>query len=235
MRPFVLLEIGSARVAPHVERDLSSFVHDELARVDQLASFDAHIDDKAGEVAMLARIQEGIERLLAENGDTEAEIRRILQDRFEKGALRKETFQLVKSMLDRYVTEHVPTSRGGPDPQGWVSVDQTTQESYFHVDDFAGLAGYAPITGEKSLWCGLREDPGYVSLPVYGDGRNVRDWLHVEDHCSALDLIVREGLPGRTYNVGGRSERTNLLVVHTICDLLDDVPAIDRIMPLLPP
>ena len=88
--------------------------------VNQLSSFDAQLDDKSDEVAMLARIQEGIERLLAENGDTEAEIRRILQDRFEKGALRKETFQLVKSMLDRYVTEHVPTSRGGPDPQGRI-------------------------------------------------------------------------------------------------------------------
>lgn len=59
-------------------------------------------------------------------------------------------------------------------------------------------------------------------LPVYGDGGNVRDWLYVEDHCRALDLVVRRGRPGDTYNVGGASERTNLAVVHTLCDLLDE-------------
>lgn len=88
--------------------------------VDQLSSFDAQLDDKTDEVAMLARIQEGIGRLLADNGNTEAEIRRVLQERFEQGALRKETFQLVKSMLDRFVTEHAPTSPGVSDPLGRV-------------------------------------------------------------------------------------------------------------------
>jgi dTDP-glucose 4,6-dehydratase len=60
-------------------------------------------------------------------------------------------------------------------------------------------------------------------LPVYGEGANVRDWLHVEDHCSALGVIVRHGEPGRTYNIGGNSERTNLEVVHTLCDLVDQI------------
>jgi len=58
---------------------------------------------------------------------------------------------------------------------------------------------------------------------VYGEGANVRDWLHVEDHCRALDLVVRRGSPGRTYNVGGQNERTNLEVVHSLCDILDDL------------
>jgi dTDP-glucose 4,6-dehydratase len=58
-------------------------------------------------------------------------------------------------------------------------------------------------------------------LPVYGDGSNVRDWLYVEDHARALYLIVTKGLPGETYNVGGRNERTNLEVVHGICAALD--------------
>ena len=53
-------------------------------------------------------------------------------------------------------------------------------------------------------------------LPVYGDGKNVRDWLHVADHCSAIDLIVRNGRDGEVYNVGGHNERTNLQVVETI-------------------
>jgi dTDP-glucose 4,6-dehydratase len=66
------------------------------------------------------------------------------------------------------------------------------------------------------------------SLPVYGDGRQVRDWLFVEDHVDALVLALQQGRPGQTYNVGGRSERTNLDVVQNICDLLDRLKPADR-------
>ncbi|WP_342722995.1 dTDP-glucose 4,6-dehydratase [Bradyrhizobium sp. B097] len=66
---------------------------------------------------------------------------------------------------------------------------------------------------------GLAGEP----LPVYGDGQNVRDWLFVEDHARALTLVLERGEVGETYNVGGRNERTNLHVVESICDLLDDV------------
>jgi dTDP-glucose 4,6-dehydratase len=59
------------------------------------------------------------------------------------------------------------------------------------------------------------------TLPVYGKGENIRDWLHVEDHVRALELVATEGAAGESYNVGGRAERTNLKVVETICDLLD--------------
>jgi len=59
------------------------------------------------------------------------------------------------------------------------------------------------------------------TLPVYGQGANVRDWLFVEDHARALELIVRTGKVGESYNVGGRSERSNLAVVKRICDVLD--------------
>ena len=58
-------------------------------------------------------------------------------------------------------------------------------------------------------------------LPVYGKGENVRDWLHVDDHAEALELVVTRGAVGESYNVGGRAERTNLQVVEAICDLLD--------------
>jgi dTDP-glucose 4,6-dehydratase len=60
------------------------------------------------------------------------------------------------------------------------------------------------------------------SLPVYGDGGNVRDWLYVEDHCRALCRVLERGRPGRSYNIGGNSEKTNLEVVTLICDLLDE-------------
>lgn len=59
-------------------------------------------------------------------------------------------------------------------------------------------------------------------LPVYGDGSNVRDWLFVDDHVRALQLILEKGLPGEKYNVGGRNECTNLDIVERICTILDD-------------
>ncbi|MDT8449821.1 MAG: dTDP-glucose 4,6-dehydratase [Wenzhouxiangellaceae bacterium] len=58
-------------------------------------------------------------------------------------------------------------------------------------------------------------------LPVYGDGRQRRDWLHVGDHCRALECVLERGAPGRTYNIGGNAERTNLEVVTTLCEILD--------------
>jgi dTDP-glucose 4,6-dehydratase len=60
-------------------------------------------------------------------------------------------------------------------------------------------------------------------LPVYGDGQNVRDWLYVDDHCSAIRTVLENGKLGETYNVGGNSERNNLHVVETICDLVDEL------------
>jgi dTDP-glucose 4,6-dehydratase len=60
-------------------------------------------------------------------------------------------------------------------------------------------------------------------LPIYGDGGNIRDWLYVEDHCRAILRVLEAGLPGASYNVGGRSERTNLQVVDRICALLEEL------------
>ncbi len=65
-------------------------------------------------------------------------------------------------------------------------------------------------------------------LPVYGDGSNIRDWLYVEDHARALYLVLTKGRLGEKYNVGGRNERTNLQVVHCICDVLDDLRPVAR-------
>jgi dTDP-glucose 4,6-dehydratase len=60
-------------------------------------------------------------------------------------------------------------------------------------------------------------------LPVYGDGSNIRDWLYVEDHCRAIEMVMAAGQVGEVYNVGGDSERTNLQVVQTICDVIDEL------------
>lgn len=60
-------------------------------------------------------------------------------------------------------------------------------------------------------------------LPIYGDGSNVRDWLYVGDHCTAIRRVLAAGRPGETYNVGGWNEMQNIEVVHTVCDLLDQL------------
>lgn len=62
-------------------------------------------------------------------------------------------------------------------------------------------------------------------IPIYGDGKNIRDWLYVFDHCKGIDLVYHKGRSGETYNIGGRNERTNLQIVNRICEILDkEVP-----------
>ena len=58
-------------------------------------------------------------------------------------------------------------------------------------------------------------------LPIYGDGGNVRDWLHVEDHCAGILLVLEKGAPGGKYNIGGGNERTNLQIVDALCAALE--------------
>ncbi len=62
-----------------------------------------------------------------------------------------------------------------------------------------------------------------VPIPVYGDGKNVRDWLHVEDHCTALRCVLENGTPGETYNVGAENELSNLSVVYQVCKIVDEL------------
>ena len=60
------------------------------------------------------------------------------------------------------------------------------------------------------------------NIPIYGDGNNVRDWLFVDDHVNALILVVKKGIPGETYNIGGNCEKKNIEVVNLICDLISE-------------
>jgi len=63
----------------------------------------------------------------------------------------------------------------------------------------------------------------FEALPVYGDGKNIRDWLYVEDHCRAIETVIETGKLGEVYNVGGNEEKQNIEVVHTLCDILDEL------------
>ncbi|MDR2685470.1 MAG: dTDP-glucose 4,6-dehydratase [Rickettsiales bacterium] len=74
---------------------------------------------------------------------------------------------------------------------------------------------------EKLIPTIIRKALAGEPIPIYGDGKNVRDWLYVADHCKAIDLIYHNGVAGEVYNVGGRNERNNLQIVNTICGLLD--------------
>ncbi len=69
-------------------------------------------------------------------------------------------------------------------------------------------------------------------LPVYGDGLNVRDWLHVDDHVRAIDMVLGDGAPGETYNVGGGEELPNMTVIQTICATVDALFAADATLPV---
>ena len=82
---------------------------------------------------------------------------------------------------------------------------------------------YGPLQfPEKLIPLMIRNALERKPLPVYGDGQQVRDWLHVTDHCAGIRTALHKGRIGETYNIGGNSEKTNLDVVHTLCAILDD-------------
>jgi dTDP-glucose 4,6-dehydratase len=70
-----------------------------------------------------------------------------------------------------------------------------------------------------------------LAVPVYGDGQNVRDWIHVRDHCAAIAAVWRQGRPGEVYNIGGRSEKTNLELTHALLQALDKPTSLLRFVP----
>ena len=75
---------------------------------------------------------------------------------------------------------------------------------------------------EKLIPTIIRKALAGESIPIYGDGKNIRDWLYVLDHCKGIDLVYHKGREGNVYNIGGRNERTNLQIVDTICTILDE-------------
>lgn len=76
---------------------------------------------------------------------------------------------------------------------------------------------------EKLIPTIIRKALTNQKIPIYGDGKNIRDWLYVLDHCKGIDLVYHEGISGETYNIGGRNERDNLYIAHKICEILDDL------------
>ncbi len=101
--------------------------------------------------------------------------------------------------------------------------------SYFHTYGLPVVTtncsnNYGPNQHkEKLIPTIIRKGLSGEPIPIYGDGQNVRDWLYVKDHCVGIKLALGKGTLGETYNIGGRNERKNLYIAHTICELLDEL------------
>lgn len=101
--------------------------------------------------------------------------------------------------------------------------------SYFHTYDMNVVTtncsnNYGPKQhDEKLIPTIIRKCISGENIPIYGDGKNVRDWLYVIDHCKGIELVFKKGKAGETYNIGGKNERNNLEIANTICEILDTI------------
>ena len=123
-------------------------------------------------------------------------------------------------------TEMTPYSPNSPYSASKASSDHLVR-AYFHTYKLPTTLtncsnNYGPYQNpEKFIPTVIRSCKEWKSIPIYGDGSNIRDWLHVSDHCSAIDVVIHQGVIGESYNVGGDAEKSNLDVVDTICDLMN--------------
>ncbi len=127
-------------------------------------------------------------------------------------------------------TETTPYAPNSPYSASKASSDLLVR-AYFHtygmnVTTSNCSNNYGPKQhGEKLIPTIIRKCLNGENIPIYGDGKNIRDWLYVLDHCKAIDLVYHKGRSGETYNIGGRNERNNLQIVDAICAILDrEVP-----------
>jgi dTDP-glucose 4,6-dehydratase len=125
-----------------------------------------------------------------------------------------------------YFTEQTPYDPSSPYSASKAASDHLAR-AYFRTYGLPTIItncsnNYGPFQfPEKLIPLMIHNAMMGLELPVYGDGGNVRDWLHVEDHCSALTVALEKGVPGESYNIGGHCEKKNLELVHFICDFLD--------------
>lgn len=123
-------------------------------------------------------------------------------------------------------TEETPYAPNSPYSASKAGSDLIVR-SYFHTFGMNVVTtncsnNYGPKQhNEKLIPTIIRKCISEESIPVYGDGKNVRDWLYVLDHCKGIELVFMKGLSGETYNIGGRNERNNLYIVDKITSLLD--------------
>lgn len=151
------------------------------------------------------------------------------------GQSKKESFRFLHVSTDEvygtlnetgYFTEETPYAPNSPYSASKASSDHLVR-AYHHTYDLPVLItncsnNYGPYQfPEKLIPLMILNALEGKSLPVYGTGQNIRDWLYVEDHCQAILTVLEKGTPGGKYNIGGHNEKTNLDIVHTLCNILD--------------
>lgn len=127
-----------------------------------------------------------------------------------------------------YFTEKTPYAPNSPYSASKAASDHLVR-AWFHTYGLPVLTtncsnNYGPRQfPEKLIPLVIHNALKGKDLPVYGDGKNVRDWLYVEDHCRALYTVIQHGVLGETYNIGGSCERQNIEIVKTVCEILDEL------------
>ncbi|WP_047986105.1 dTDP-glucose 4,6-dehydratase [Ornithinibacillus californiensis] len=126
---------------------------------------------------------------------------------------------------DGYFTEETPLAPNSPYSASKAAADllvRSYRETYgMNINITRCSNNYGPYQfPEKLIPLMITNALDGQKLPVYGDGKNIRDWLHVKDHCSAIDLVIEKGVSGEVYNIGGNNEYTNIEIVEKIVDYL---------------
>ena len=130
-------------------------------------------------------------------------------------------------------TEQTPYAPNSPYSASKASSDFIIR-SYYHTFGMNVVTtncsnNYGPKQhDEKLIPTIIRKAIHNETIPIYGDGKNIRDWLYVLDHCKGIDLVYHKGKSGETYNIGGKNERNNLYIANKICELLDDIKPKDQ-------
>jgi dTDP-glucose 4,6-dehydratase len=125
-------------------------------------------------------------------------------------------------------TEETPYAPNSPYSASKASSDFIVR-SYYHTYGMNVVTtncsnNYGPKQhNEKLIPTIIRKAIKNQDIPIYGDGKNIRDWLYVKDHCRGIDLVYQNGRLGETYNIGGENERDNLYIAHKICEVLDEI------------
>lgn len=125
-------------------------------------------------------------------------------------------------------TESTPYAPNSPYSASKAASDFIVR-SYFHTYGMNVVTtncsnNYGPKQhDEKLIPTIIRKAISGENIPIYGDGKNIRDWLYVLDHCKGIELVFNTGKSGETYNIGGRNERDNLYIVNSICTILDEI------------
>jgi dTDP-glucose 4,6-dehydratase len=133
-------------------------------------------------------------------------------------------------------SEHSPVAPNSPYAASKAAADLLCQ-AYYHTHDLPVVItrcsnNYGPFQfPEKFIPLAITNILEDNAVPVYGDGLNVRDWIYVEDHCQAIDLVIQKGEPGEVYNIGGNNEKTNLELIHNILDIMEKPESLITFVP----